>query len=157
MSPPGGDAGVVRVHGTTKGLAMSIDVTPRYCLADPREGGKQAVAECWRNITATGALPLALTDCLNFGNPERPQIMGQFAAAVTGMGEAARALAFPVVSGNVSLYNETNGEAILPTPSIGGVGLLTDIAKRCDIALKSAGDTLVLIGPDGSHLGCSLY
>ncbi len=157
VSPPGGDAAVVRVHGTAKGLAMSVDVTPRYCFADPREGGKQAVAECWRNITATGALPLALTDCLNFGNPERPQIMGQFAAAVTGMGEAARALAFPVVSGNVSLYNETNGEAILPTPSIGGVGLLTDIAMRCDIALKSDGDTLILIGPDGSHLGCSLY
>ncbi|VAW10534.1 Phosphoribosylformylglycinamidine synthase, synthetase subunit [hydrothermal vent metagenome] len=157
VAPPGGDAAIVRVHGTAKGLAMSVDVTPRYCLADPREGGKQAVAECWRNITATGALPLALTDCLNFGNPERPEIMGQFAAAVTGMGEAARALAFPVVSGNVSLYNETNGEAILPTPAIGGVGLLTDIAKRCDIALKSTDDTLILVGPDGHHLGCSIY
>ena len=157
VARPGGDAAIVRVHGTAKGLAVSVDVTPRYCLADPREGGKQAVAECWRNLTATGATPLALTDCLNFGNPERPEIMGQFAAAVTGMGEAARALAFPVVSGNVSLYNETHGEAILPTPAIGGVGLLTDIDRRCDIALKSAGDTLILIGPDGRHLGCSIY
>lgn len=113
---PGGDAGVVRVDGhKSKALAFSSDVTPRYVEADPFEGGKQAVAECWRNITATGAEPLAATDNLNFGNPEKPEIMGQFVQAVKGIGEACRALDFPIVSGNVSLYNETNGVAILPT------------------------------------------
>ena len=125
---PGGDAAVVRVHGTKKGLAMSCDVTPRYCAADPYEGAKQAVAECWRNLTAVGAEPLAITDCMNFGNPERPEIMGEFVGAVEGMAEACAALDFPVVSGNVSLYNETNGVAIPPTPAIGGVGLIADIA-----------------------------
>ena len=111
---------MVRVHGTEKGLAISCDVTPRYCAADPREGAKQAVAECWRNLTATGADPLAITDCMNFGNPERPEIMGEFVEAVKGMADACTALSFPVVSGNVSLYNETNGVAIPPTPAIGG-------------------------------------
>src|SRR6185436_16895997 len=118
---PGGDAGVVRVHGTEKALAISCDVTPRYCAADPYQGAKQAVAECWRNLTATGADPLAITDCMNFGNPERPEIMGEFVGAVKGMAEACTALSFPVVSGNVSLYNETNGVAIPPTPAIGGI------------------------------------
>ena len=125
---PGGDAAVVRVHGTEKGLAISCDVTPRYCAADPREGAKQAVAECWRNLTAVGADPLAITDCMNFGNPERPEIMGEFVEAVKGMADACTALSFPVVSGNVSLYNETNGVAIPPTPAIGGIGLIPDIA-----------------------------
>ena len=114
---PGGDAAVVRVHGTNKGLAISCDVTPRYCAADPQEGAKQAVAECWRNLTAVGADPLAITDCMNFGNPERPEIMGEFVGAVEGMAQACAALSFPVVSGNVSLYNETNGVAIPPTPA----------------------------------------
>ncbi|HET9619601.1 MAG TPA: phosphoribosylformylglycinamidine synthase subunit PurL, partial [Pseudolabrys sp.] len=121
---PGGDAAVVRVEDGPKALAMTTDVTPRYCEADPFEGGKQAVAECWRNLTAVGARPLAITDNLNFGNPEKPDIMGQFVGCVRGIAEACKALAFPVVSGNVSLYNETHGRAILPTPSIGGVGLI---------------------------------
>ena len=118
---PGGDAALVRIHGTNKALAIATDCTPRYCQADPVEGGRHAVAEVWRNLTATGAKPLAITDCMNFGNPERPEIMGQFVGAIDGMREACLALEFPVVSGNVSLYNETNGQAILPTPAIGGV------------------------------------
>lgn len=154
---PGGDAAVVRVHGTKKGLAMSCDVTPRYCAADPYEGAKQAVAECWRNLTAAGADPLAITDCMNFGNPERPEIMGEFASAVEGMAEACSALSFPVVSGNVSLYNETNGVAIPPTPAIGGIGLVPDIAAMATIALKRQGDVLILLGAEAGHLGQSLY
>ena len=154
---PGGDAAVVRVHGKQKGLAISCDVTPRYCAADPFEGAKQAVAECWRNLTATGADPLAITDCMNFGNPERPEIMGEFVQAVQGMVEACTALNFPVVSGNVSLYNETNGVAIPPTPAIGGIGLIPDVATMATIALKHGGDVLMLLGPEGSHLGQSLY
>ena len=154
---PGGDAAVVRVHGTDKGLAISCDVTPRYCAADPREGAKQAVAECWRNLTAVGADPLAITDCMNFGNPERPEIMGEFVEAVKGMADACTALSFPVVSGNVSLYNETNGVAIPPTPAIGGIGLIPDIADMATMALKQDGDALILIGPEGGHLGQSLY
>jgi len=154
---PGGDAAVVRVHGSQKGLAISCDVTPRYCAADPYQGAKQAVAECWRNLTATGSDPLAITDCMNFGNPERPEIMGEFVAAVKGMAEACTALSFPVVSGNVSLYNETNGVAIPPTPAVGGIGLIPDVATMATIALTRDGDVLILIGPEGSHLGQSLY
>ena len=154
---PGGDAGIVRIHGTNKGLAISCDVTPRYCAADPTEGAKQAVAECWRNLTAVGADPLAITDCLNFGNPERPEIMGEFVGAVEGMAEACRALAFPVVSGNVSLYNETNGVAIPPTPAVGGVGLIPDIAKIARAKLAKEDDVLILIGAERGHLGQSLY
>ncbi|MDH6229662.1 phosphoribosylformylglycinamidine synthase II [Mesorhizobium soli] len=158
---PGGDAGVVRVEGhATKALAFSSDVTPRYCEADPYEGGKQAVAECWRNLTATGAEPLAATDNLNFGNPERPEIMGQFAKAVTGIGDACRALGFPIVSGNVSLYNETNGQGILPTPTIGGVGLIRDWSKMARIGFAAEGDAILLIGAPaswGTHLAQSVY
>jgi phosphoribosylformylglycinamidine synthase II len=158
---PGGDAGVVRVEGhATKALAFSSDVTPRYCEADPFEGGKQAVAECWRNITATGAEPLAATDNLNFGNPERPEIMGQLVHAIKGIGEACRALGFPIVSGNVSLYNETNGQGILPTPTIGGVGLLPDWAKMARIAFAREGEVILLVGGPaawGTHLGQSIY
>jgi len=155
---PGGDAGVVRVEGhPTKALAFSSDVTPRYVEADPFEGGKQAVAECWRNITATGAEPLAATDNLNFGNPEKPEIMGQFVGAIRGIGEACRALDFPIVSGNVSLYNETNGVAILPTPTIAGVGLLPDWSKMTRIGSAATGDHVIMIGVDGSHLGSSIY
>jgi phosphoribosylformylglycinamidine synthase II len=153
---PGGDAAVVRIHGTNKGLAATCDVTPRYCAADPFEGGKQAVAETWRNLTATGAEPLAITDCLNFGNPERPEIMGEFVGCIQGMAEACRALAFPVVSGNVSLYNETNGVAIPPTPAIGGIGLIPDLGSQATIALRP-GHTIILLGGDGSHLGQSIY
>ena len=155
---PGGDAGVVRVEGhATKALAFSSDVTPRYVEANPYEGGKQAVAECWRNLTATGAEPLASTDNLNFGNPERPEIMGQLVMAIKGIGEACEALGFPIVSGNVSLYNETNGEAILPTPTIGGVGLIDDWTHMARIGGAKTGDAVVLIGGDGSHLGQSAW
>ena len=154
---PGGDAAVVRVHGTEKGLAISCDVTPRYCAADPHEGAKQAVAECWRNLTATGAQPLAITDCLNFGNPERPEIMGEFVGAVEGMAEACKALAFPVVSGNVSLYNETNGVGIPPTPAVGGIGLIDNIDDMAGIALENDGDFLLMLGEQAGHLGQSTY
>lgn len=158
LQRPGGDAGVVRVDGhRSKALAFSSDVTPRYVEADPFEGGKQAVAECWRNITATGAEPLAATDNLNFGNPERPEIMGQLVGAIQGIGEACKALDFPIVSGNVSLYNETNGTAILPTPTIAGVGLLPDWSKMARIGGMQDGDELIMIGVDGSHLGQSIY
>ncbi|MER8443242.1 phosphoribosylformylglycinamidine synthase subunit PurL [Mesorhizobium sp. M1066] len=158
---PGGDAGVVRVEGhATKALAFSSDVTPRYCEADPYEGGKQAVAECWRNLTATGALPLAATDNLNFGNPERPEIMGQLVGAVKGIGDACRALGFPIVSGNVSLYNETNGQGILPTPTIGGVGLIADWSKMVRTGFAAEGQMILLVGAPaswGTHLGQSVY
>ncbi len=154
---PGGDAAVVRVHGTSKGLAITTDVTPRYCLADPVEGGKQAVTEAWRNLTAVGARPLAITDCMNFGNPERPEIMGQFAGAIQGMEQACKALNFPVVSGNVSLYNETNGVAIPPTPAIGGIGLIDDIASMATLAFKKDEEVIVVLGAERGYLGQSLY
>ncbi len=154
---PGGDAGIVRVNDGPKGLAMTCDVTPRYCEADPVEGGKQAVAEAWRNLTAVGATPLALTDNLNFGNPERPHVMGQLVGCLQGIGEACRALDFPVVSGNVSLYNETNGQGILPTPTIGGVGLLKDVAQHATIPFKAAGEAIILIGEMQGWLGQSIY
>ena len=154
---PGGDAALVRVHGTQKALAITTDCTPRYCQANPEEGGRHAVAEVWRNITATGATPLAITNCLNFGNPERPEIMGQFVGSIQGMREACLALEFPVVSGNVSLYNETNGQAILPTPAIGGVGLINDSTKAVDLSITAEGLTLVLIGKTMGHLGQSIY
>ncbi len=154
---PGGDAALVRVHDTKKALAITTDSTPRYCKADPVEGGKQAVAEAWRNITATGARPLAITDCLNFGNPEKPDIMGQFVGCIEGMRDACRVLEFPVVSGNVSLYNETQGAAVLPTPAIGGVGLIDDHEKAATIAFKAEAETIVMIGDTVGHLGQSLY
>jgi len=154
---PGGDAAVVRVHGTGKGVAMSCDVTPRYVLADPVMGTKQAVVETWRNLVAVGADPLAITDNMNFANPERPEVMGQFVGAVQGMKEACEALAYPVVSGNCSLYNETNGKGIPPTPAIGGVGLVPDITVTASISLKQEGDVLVVIGKEDGHLGQSLY
>ena len=154
---PGGDAAVIRISPQGKGLACSTDVTPRYVEADPFEGGKQAIAECWRNLTAVGAEPIAATDNLNFGNPERPEIMGTFVKAIEGIGAACRALDFPIVSGNVSLYNETFGQAILPTPAIGGVGLIPDIAVMATLAFKTEGEAIVLIGGHGTHLGQSLY
>ena len=177
VQQPGGDAAIIRLHEglvepsgkaapvaradgsakPVKGLAVTCDVTPRYVEADPYEGGKQAVAECWRNLCAVGAEPIALTDNLNFGNPERPEIMGQFVLAVRGIGEAARALEFPVVSGNVSLYNETNGQGILPTPTIGGVGLLADVTRHATLAFKETGNAIVLIGETKGWLGASAY
>ena len=154
---PGGDAAVVRVADSGKALALATDSTPRYCRADAVRGGMQAVAESWRNLTAVGALPLALTDNMNFGNPEKPEIMGEFAGAIEGMRAACLVLDYPVVSGNVSLYNETSGSAILPTPVIGGVGLLADAASAVDLALKRNGNALILIGETAGHLGASLY
>jgi phosphoribosylformylglycinamidine synthase len=154
---PGGDAGVVRVHGTPKGIAVTCDVTPRYVAADPVMGTKQAVVETWRNLIAVGADPLAITDNMNFGNPERPDVMGQFVGAVQGMKEACEVLKYPVVSGNVSLYNETNGAAIPPTPAIGGVGLIPDVAHMAHLGLRAEGDLLVLVGREAGHLGQSLY
>jgi phosphoribosylformylglycinamidine synthase len=159
--PGAADAAVVRIEGHARALALTTDCTPRYCAADPETGGAQAVAEAWRNLTAVGAKPLAITDNMNFGNPERPEIMGQFAAAIRGMAAACEALDFPVVSGNVSLYNETRdagGEAraILPTPAIGGLGVLEDAAQAVGLALSSWLD-LVLIGPTKGWLGQSLW
>lgn len=151
------DAAIVRVHGTNKALAITTDCTPRYCFADPFEGGKQAVAEAWRNLTAVGADPIAITDCLNFGNPERPEIMGQFVGCVEGMAEACKALDFPVVSGNVSLYNETDGVAIPPTPAVGAVGLIPDIAQRMGYGGLKDGQVLLLVGETRGELGASLY
>ena len=153
---PGGDAAVVRIHGTDRGLAVTTDCTPRYCQADPRTGAAQAVAEAWRNLTAVGARPLAITDCLNYGSPERAEVMGQFVAGIQGMADACNALDFPVVSGNVSFYNETEGSAIQPTPQIGGVGLVDDLDRMAGMAI-SDGDALVLIGATKGHLGASLY
>jgi phosphoribosylformylglycinamidine synthase len=157
VQKPGGDAAIVRIHRTNKAIAVKCDVTPRYVQADPFAGGQQAVAETWRNLTAVGATPLAITDNLNFGNPQRPEIMGQFVMAVRGIGDACRALDFPVVSGNVSLYNETNGQAILPTPAIGGVGLLKDVAKHASVPFKGEGHVIILIGETRGHLGQSIY
>jgi phosphoribosylformylglycinamidine synthase len=156
-SATGADAGVVRVHGTRKAIAATSDCTPRYVQADPYEGGKQAVAESWRNLTAVGADPIAITDNLNFGNPERPEIMGQIVRAIDGMAEACRVLDFPVVSGNVSLYNETSGIAIPPTPTVGGVGLIPDYGQRADFAGLRAGMSLVLVGETRGELGASMY
>jgi phosphoribosylformylglycinamidine synthase len=163
---PGGDAAVVRVHGTRKALAISTDCTPRYCYADPYEGGKQAIAETYRNLSAVGATPLAVTNCLNFGSPQRPEIMTQFVEVLRGMGDACRALDYPVVSGNVSLYNESKatggGSAILPTPAIGGVGLLADWTKAATLAFKSANEAIIVLGARakfaiGSELGQSIW
>jgi phosphoribosylformylglycinamidine synthase II len=157
VQQPGGDAAVIRIGDGPKGLALCADVTQRYCEADPIEGGKQAVAEAWRNLTAVGARPLALTDNLNFGNPEKPDAMGQFVGCVRGIGEAAQALDFPIVSGNVSLYNETQGRGIPPTPSIGGVGIVDDVAMIATLAFKAAGDVIMLVGTATGWLGQSCY
>ncbi|HUS98505.1 MAG TPA: phosphoribosylformylglycinamidine synthase subunit PurL [Hyphomicrobiaceae bacterium] len=154
---PGGDAAVVRIHGTKKAIAACCDVTPRYVLADPEMGTRQAVAETWRNLTAVGATPLAITDNLNYGNPERPEIMGQFVGSIHGMADACKVLDYPIVAGNVSLYNETNGIGIPPTPAIGGIGLIPDQTRTADIALKRDGELLVAVGREEGHLGQSLY
>jgi phosphoribosylformylglycinamidine synthase len=154
---PGGDAAIVRVHGTQSALAITTDCTPRYCQAGPRQGGRQAVAEAWRNLTAVGALPLAITDCLNFGNPERPEIMGQFVGCIEGISDACKALDFPVVSGNVSLYNESDGQSVQPVPAIGGIGLINDLDAIASMALTVPNGVLVLIGDTIGHLGASLY
>ncbi len=161
LQKSGGDAAVVRIHGTSKALAITTDCTPRYCYADPYEGGKQAIAEAYRNISAVGATPLAVTNCLNFANPQRPEIMGQIVGCLEGMGDACRALDFPIVSGNVSLYNESKatggGSAILPTPAIGGVGLMADHETMATIPFKAAGEAIFVIGRNNGHLGQSLW
>ena len=154
---PGSDAAVVRVHGTNKGLAMSTDCSPVYCKHNPYEGGKHAVVETWRNLIASGALPIAITDCMNFGNPEKPEIMGQFVECIRGMGDACSKLNYPVVSGNVSLYNETNGIGIYPTPAIGGVGLIKDLSNVKTLSLKNEGNFLCVVGKSKNHLGNSKY
>jgi len=155
---PGGDAAVVRLPDMNgKALAMTSDCTPRYCYADPRRGGAQAVAETWRNLTAVGAMPLAITDNMNFGNPQRPEIMGQFVGCIEGMVEACKTLDYPVISGNVSLYNETNGKGILPTPVIGGVGVIADAAKSVPVAFRQPGEVILLVGETKGHLGQSIY
>ena len=156
-SQSGGDAAIVRIHGKNKAVAITTDCTPRYVEADPYMGGKQCVAETWRNLTCVGADPIAITDCLNFGNPERPEIMGQFVGAIEGMDEACRAFDYPVVSGNVSLYNETNGVAIPPTPAVGGVGLIPDLEYFSTLKGAKEGDTLILIGETLGWLGSSIY
>ena len=157
VAPPGGNAGIIQVNEYGKCLAFSVDVNPRYCEADPFEGGKQAVAECWRNLCAVGAKPLAATDNLNFGNPERPEIMGTLVESIKGISEACKILEFPIVSGNVSLYNETNGQAILPTPAIGGVGLIKNGNQRVSSAFTREGDEIFLVGNFGTTLAQSLY
>jgi phosphoribosylformylglycinamidine synthase subunit PurL len=157
IRPQDGDAALVRVAGSHKGLAMTSDCTPRYVQAHPETGGRQAVAEAWRNITAVGARPLAVTDNMNFGNPQKPEIMGQFAGAIMGMAEACTALDFPVVSGNVSLYNETEGRPILPTPTIGAVGVIEDIGHAVGSRITQAGLAIVLLGETAGWLGQSLY
>ena len=161
LQKSGGDAAVVRIHGSRKALAISTDCSPRYCYADPYEGGKQAVAETYRNISAVGAKPLAITNCLNFANPQRPEIMAQIVEALRGMGDACRALDYPIVSGNVSLYNESKatggGSAILPTPAIGGVGLMADYGAMATIGIKAEGECLAVIGPCYPELGQSLW
>ena len=158
LATPGGDAGIVRIHGTQKALAATTDCTPRYCYADPVLGGTLAVVQAYRNLSAVGAQPLAITNNLNFGNPQKPDIMGQLVGCVQGMGQACRALDFPVISGNVSLYNETDGRAILPTPVIGGVGVLTDYRLRIASFVQDAGLSLVLLGTQGAGwLGCTLW
>ena len=156
-SQSGGNAAIVRVHGTKKALAITTDCTPRYCAADPYEGGKQAVAEAYRNLCAVGAEPLAITDCLNFGDPTDPDVMAQFVGCIEGMAEACRALDMPVVSGNVSLYNATDGASIPPTPAVGAVGLIPDIEKRATISGAKEGDLLLLVGETKGRLGQSLY
>ena len=157
----GGDAAVVRLQGSNRGLAMTVDCTPRYCFADPFEGGKQAVAETWRNLTAVGAKPLAITDNMNFGNPEKPRIMGQFVGCIKGIAKACLALNYPVISGNVSLYNETKGEGILPTPAIGGVGMVEDVSKIARINAAREGDVVLMVGNGSTlyqgHIGQSIY
>jgi phosphoribosylformylglycinamidine synthase len=154
---PGGDAAVVRIKGTSKAIAVKSDVNPFFCACDPYRGAAIAVAEAARSIAATGARPLAVTDCLNFGNPERPEIMGQFEAAVRGLADACRELSVPVVSGNVSFYNETDGRSIPPTPTVGMVGLFDDVSRHVRLAFRAAGDVVALFGESRDELGASEF
>ncbi len=153
----GGDASVVRIPNSKKAIAVSTDCTPRYVEANPYLGAVQAVAETYRNISATGAKPLAITNCLNFGNPQKPEIMGQIVKAIQGITKACKELDYPVVSGNVSLYNETNGKAIQPTPAIGGVGLLADYTLNCYAKFSKINDLIYVLGNNNGYIDCSLY
>ena len=157
LNEAGGDAGIVRIENTKKAIAMSCDVTPRYCNADAKKGASQAVAECWRNIISMGAKPLAITNCLNFGNPEKPEIMNDFVKTIDGIRDASIALDFPVVSGNVSLYNETNGDPIKNTPTIGGVGLIENIDILENFGSLNIDDSIYMLGKKGEHLSCSAF
>ncbi|MBI4628237.1 MAG: phosphoribosylformylglycinamidine synthase subunit PurL, partial [Candidatus Rokubacteria bacterium] len=154
---PGSDAAVLRVKGTRKALAVKTDGNGRHVFLDPRQGAAMAVAEAARNVSCSGGLPIGVTDCMNFGSPERPEILWQFAEAIEGIAAACRALDMPVVGGNVSFYNETNGQAILPTPVIGVVGLLEDASRRATQWFKAAGHRVALLGPDAVSLGGSEY
>jgi phosphoribosylformylglycinamidine synthase len=155
IQKPGGDSAVIRYHGKNKGIAAAVDCVPRYCKAHPKSGAMQAVCETWRNLISVGAQPIAITNCLNFGNPEKKEIMGQFVDSINGMKEACEALDYPVISGNVSLYNETNGVAIYPTPTIGGVGLLKNINNMMTFNLKNKDSIIAVIGETSGHLSQS--
>tara|TARA_B100000686_G_scaffold345344_1_gene429771 strand:- start:717 stop:2120 length:1404 start_codon:yes stop_codon:yes gene_type:complete len=157
IQKPGGDAGVVRVHGTKKAVAASVDSSATYCYAHPKTGGKQIVCESWRNLISVGAKPIAITNCLNFGNPEKEKNMGEFVESVEGITEASKYLDFPIVSGNVSFYNETKDKGIKPTPTIGGVGLIKDYNKMLTMGFKKIGNCVFIIGKTEGHLDQSLF
>jgi phosphoribosylformylglycinamidine synthase II len=157
IQKPGGDSGVVRVHGTNKAVAASVDSSAVYCWAHPLTGGKQIVAESWRNLISVGATPIAITNCLNFGSPEKEENMGEFVECVQGIGEASKYLNFPVVSGNVSFYNQTKQVGIKPTPSIGGVGLIKDYKKMITMELKEINNLVLIIGKTEGHIDQSLF
>ncbi|NBQ46406.1 MAG: phosphoribosylformylglycinamidine synthase subunit PurL [Proteobacteria bacterium] len=155
IQKPGGDSAVIRYHGKNKGIAATVDCVPRYCKAHPKSGAMQAVCETWRNLISVGAQPIAITNCLNFGNPEKKEIMGQFVDSINGMREACETLNYPVISGNVSLYNETNGVAIYPTPTIGGVGLLKNINNMMTLNFKNTENIIAVVGETSGHLSQS--
>jgi phosphoribosylformylglycinamidine synthase len=157
IQKPGGDSGVVRVHGTNKAVAASVDSSAVYCWAHPLTGGKQVVCESFRNLISVGAKPVAITNCLNFGSPENEENMGEFVECVQGIGEAAEYLKFPVVSGNVSFYNQTKEEGIKPTPSIGGVGLIKDYNKMITMDFKEVDNIVLVIGKTEGHIDQSLF
>ena len=157
IQKPGGDAGVVRVHGTNKAVAASVDSSAVYCWAHPLTGGKQVVCESFRNLISVGAKPIAITNCLNFGSPENYENMGEFVECVQGIGEAADYLKFPVVSGNVSFYNQTKDKGIKPTPSIGGVGLIKDYKKMINMSFKETGNIVLVIGKTEGHIDQSVF
>ena len=152
IQKPGGDAGVVRVHGSEKAIAATVDSSASYCYAHPLSGGKQIVCETWRNLICVGAEPIAITNCLNFGNPEKPENMGEFVECVEGLNEASKYLNFPVVSGNVSFYNETKDKGIKPTPTIGGVGLIKNYKDMITMDLKETGNIILVVGKTEGHL-----
>jgi len=157
IQKPGGDAGVVRIHGTNKAIATSVDSSANYCFAHPLTGGKQIVCESWRNMISVGAEPIAITNCLNFGNPEKENNMGEFVECLEGIGEACKYLNYPVVSGNVSFYNETKDKGIKPTPSIGGVGLIKNYKRMVSMGLKKAENIILLIGKTEGHIDQSIF